>query len=80
MLMRTFKGVIGLLLVVGAFGGTSVAVATVSRRSSTVSTGASTQAAPAPAARRRPRVVVVDEGCRELPVAPVVPPSPASCS
>jgi hypothetical protein len=74
MLTRTFKGFIGLLVVVGAFGGTSVAVATVSHRSST----ASTQAAPAPSARRRARII--EEGCRELPVAPVVPPPPASCS
>jgi hypothetical protein len=71
MLTRTFKGFIVLWLAAGAFGGPSAAVATVSHVSRTVST----QAAP----RRRPRVEA-EEGCRELPAAPVVPPPPASCS
>jgi hypothetical protein len=72
MLAMRFKGFVGALVVVGALGGASVAVATVSSRSSSV-------LAPATAARahRRPRV---EEGCRELPVAPVTPPPPASCS
>jgi hypothetical protein len=70
MLTRTSKGLVIVLGLAGALGGTSAAVATVSHRVSTPST------APAPA-RRRPRV---EEGCRELPVILVAPPSPASCS
>jgi hypothetical protein len=72
MLGRTFKGFIAVLVVVGALGGTSAAVATVSHRSSKGSA-----VAPAPARRRPPRV---EDGCRELPAVPVAPAPPASCS
>jgi hypothetical protein len=75
MLTRMFKGFIAVLVVAGALGGTSAAVATVSHHSSSVS-----PSAPAPAPRRRARQPRVEDGCRELPVAPVVPPPAASCS
>jgi hypothetical protein len=72
MLGKTFKGLIAALVMAGALGGASAAVATVSQRPAT-SLSLPTHAP----ARRHPRV---EEGCRELPIAPVTPPPPASCS
>jgi hypothetical protein len=76
MLGKRLEGFIAALVVAGALGGTSAAVATVSHRSASASSGAAPAARP-PTRRRAPRV---DEGCRELPPAPVAPPPLASCS
>ncbi len=75
MFMRAFKGFVATVVAAGALGSTAAA----SHRALGVSNDA-TQAPTAPGSRRRPLVQHIEEGCRELPVAPVAPPAPANCS
>jgi hypothetical protein len=80
MLDRTLKSLIAVLLLAGALTGRSAATSRAGDHSSMISP---TSAAPAAesAAHRRQREQHIEEGCRELPAAPLSPPPPvATCS
>jgi hypothetical protein len=80
MLDRTLKSLIAVLILAGALTGRSAATSRASHHSSTISRTSGAPTAES-AAHRRQREQRTEEGCRELPAAPVSPPPPAAtCS
>ena len=79
MLDRTLKSLIAVLILAGTLTGRSSATSRAGYPSSTISR-TSTTPAPESAVHRRQREQRIEEGCRELPAAPVSPAPPVACS
>jgi len=78
MLDRTLKSLMAVLILAGTLAGQSAATSRVAQRFSTISAPSAARPAGS-AAHRRLRALREEEGCRELPTAPVSAPV-AVCS